>query len=135
MNSGIAMTREDMKLGCRRALPFYTLKRLGLIEGHEAAPEVQQIAPLAPLNRVQVAAFLPKPGAHLCDKRSGVLASSTASRPWNPSLWTSRRQRSETSVSVREAGGGYTPHEQTRDYSLSAHRRNALARLQGDGVE
>lgn len=51
------MTRGQAKLDCRQALLFYTLKRLGLLEGQEAPPEVQQIALL---NREEVARWLPK---------------------------------------------------------------------------
>ena len=53
------MTRGQAKLECRQALLFYTLKRLGLLEGQEAPPEVQQIALV---NRDEIARWLPKGG-------------------------------------------------------------------------
>lgn len=51
------MTNGQASLECRQALLFYALKRLGLLEGQEAPPEVQQIALL---NRQEVFAHLPK---------------------------------------------------------------------------
>lgn len=51
------MTGGQVTLECRQALLFYTLKRLGLLEGQEAPPEVQQIALL---NRQEVFPFLPR---------------------------------------------------------------------------
>jgi len=53
------MARGQAKLECRQALLFYTLRRLGLLEGQEAPPEVQQIALL---NRDEIAKWLPKGG-------------------------------------------------------------------------
>ncbi len=38
------MTDGQVAIKCRQALLFYTLKRLGLLDGQEAPPEVQQIA-------------------------------------------------------------------------------------------
>ena len=52
-----AMTRGQAALECRQALLFYTLKRLGLLEGQEAPPEVQQIALL---NKNELTTWLPK---------------------------------------------------------------------------
>lgn len=50
------MENGCVELPCRQALLFYTLRRLDLLDGHGAPPEVQQIALL---NRADVAAFLP----------------------------------------------------------------------------
>lgn len=50
------MENGCVELPCRQALLFYTLRRLGLLEGQEAPPEVQQIALL---NRDEVSPFLP----------------------------------------------------------------------------
>lgn len=50
------MTDGQISLECRQALLFYTLKRLGLLEGQEASPEVQQISLL---NRQAVLPYLP----------------------------------------------------------------------------
>lgn len=54
------MTDGQVTLECRQALLFYTLKRLGLLEGQDAPPEVQQIALL---NRQEVLPYLPKASA------------------------------------------------------------------------
>lgn len=54
------MTNGRVALDCRQALLFYTLKRLGLLDGQEAPPEVQQIALL---NRQEVLPYLPKASA------------------------------------------------------------------------
>lgn len=51
------MVDGSAKLECRQALLFYTLKRLGLLEGQEAPAYVQQIALL---NRDELDQFLPK---------------------------------------------------------------------------
>jgi predicted DNA-binding transcriptional regulator YafY len=51
------MTNGRVTLDCRQALLFYTLKRLGLLDGQEAPPEVQQIALL---NRREILPYLPK---------------------------------------------------------------------------
>jgi len=53
------MAGGQVKLECRQALLFYTLKRLGLLEGQEAPPEVQQIALV---NRDEIVGWLPKGG-------------------------------------------------------------------------
>lgn len=55
-----AMTDGQVALQCRQALLFYTLKRLGLLPGQEAPPEVQQ---LVLLNRLDVQPHLPAPGS------------------------------------------------------------------------
>lgn len=52
-----AMQAGQVTISCRQALLFYTLKRLGLLPGQEAPPEVQQIALL---NRDDVQAYLPQ---------------------------------------------------------------------------
>lgn len=52
-----AMQAGRVTISCRQALLFYTLKRLGLLPGQEAPPEVQQIALL---NRDDVQAYLPQ---------------------------------------------------------------------------
>ena len=52
-----AMQAGQVTISCRQALLFYTLKRLGLLPGQEAPPEVQQIALL---NRDDVQAYLPR---------------------------------------------------------------------------
>lgn len=54
------MKNGCVDLECRQALLFYTLKRLGLLDGQEAPPEVQQIALL---NRAEVEPYLPKSNA------------------------------------------------------------------------
>jgi len=54
------MSYGRVRLDCRQALLFYTLKRLGLLDGQEAPPEVQQIALL---NRQEVLPYLPKVSA------------------------------------------------------------------------
>lgn len=51
------MTDGEVALECRQALLFYTLKRLGLLDGQEAPPEVQQITLRNPQ---AVAPYLPK---------------------------------------------------------------------------
>lgn len=51
------MTDGSVSLECRQALLFYTLKRLGLLDGQEALPQVQQIALL---NRADIEPYLPK---------------------------------------------------------------------------
>lgn len=51
------MTDGVVMLECRQALLFYTLKRLGLLDGQEAPPEVQQITLR---NRQAIAQYLPK---------------------------------------------------------------------------
>jgi hypothetical protein len=51
------MTDGQVSLECRQALLFYTLKRLGLLDGQEAPPEVQQVSLL---NRQAVMPYLPK---------------------------------------------------------------------------
>lgn len=50
------MENGCVELPCRQALLFYTLRRLDLLDGHGAPPEVQQIALL---NREEVTPFLP----------------------------------------------------------------------------
>jgi predicted DNA-binding transcriptional regulator YafY len=52
-----AMRAGQVTISCRQALLFYTLKRLGLLPGQEAPPEVQQ---LALINRDDVQVFLPQ---------------------------------------------------------------------------
>lgn len=54
------MSDGRVRLDCRQALLFYTLKRLGLLDGQEAPPEVQQIALL---NGQEVLPYLPKASA------------------------------------------------------------------------
>jgi hypothetical protein len=51
-----AMKKGRVTVVCRQALLFYSLKRLGLLPGQEAPPEVQQ---LALINRDEVSGFLP----------------------------------------------------------------------------
>lgn len=51
------MTKGKVSLECRQSLLFYTLKRLGLLKGQEAPPEVQQIALL---NRAEIEQWMPQ---------------------------------------------------------------------------
>jgi WYL domain len=50
------MTSGRSRLDCRQALLFYALKRLGLLDGQDAPPEVQQIVLL---NKAEIAKWLP----------------------------------------------------------------------------
>ncbi len=51
------MTNGHVIIECRQALLFYALKRLGLLDGQEARPEVQQIVLK---NKAAIAPYLPK---------------------------------------------------------------------------
>jgi hypothetical protein len=54
------MANGQVIIECRQALLFYALKRLGLLDGQEAPPEVQQIVLK---NKAEIEPYLPKSGS------------------------------------------------------------------------